>query len=88
VLTAPRAYDATRVPATRDDQSCDEVASDSRLSYTRSVTKHQDGVPSHYPCVTQKDGVRRVHHPHGDPVVASKQRIRHTLAKLLSPLRA
>ena len=56
----------------------------SALFYTRKVTKYEDGVPSFYPCMMQKEDVRRIHHPHAETVVVRKRRLRNAVARLLA----
>jgi hypothetical protein len=46
-----------------------------------------DGVPSHYPCLTQKDGLRRVHEPRDERPVARKKPLRQTFTRLVGALR-
>ena len=55
---------------------------------TQRMAKYEDGIPLHYPCMTQKDGMRRVHHPDADPIIVRKKRVRRAVARLLAPLRA
>jgi hypothetical protein len=54
-------------------------------SYDQPVTKQQQGVPMHYPCLTQKDGLRRVHEPHEERIVTQqgRLRLRRALSKLV-----
>jgi hypothetical protein len=45
-----------------------------------------DGVPSHYPCLMQKDGLRRVHEPRDErPVTPSP--LRQAFTRLIVALR-
>ncbi len=53
------------------------------------MATRQDGVPSHYPCMTQKDGIRRVHDPHGDPRPPVRpHRLRRSIARFVAAVRA
>jgi hypothetical protein len=45
------------------------------------------GVPSHYPCLTQKDGLRRVHEPGDERPVLRKSPLQRTFARLVVALR-
>jgi hypothetical protein len=46
-----------------------------------------DGVPCHYPCLTQKDGLRRVHEPRDELRVMRQKPLRHTFKRLVDALR-
>jgi len=46
-----------------------------------------DGVPSHYPCLTQKDGLRRVHAPRDERPVARQSPLQRRLERLVLALR-
>jgi hypothetical protein len=52
------------------------------------VAKQQESVPTHYPCLVQKDGLRRVHSPGDERPVTYRGPIRRTLARLVGALRA
>jgi hypothetical protein len=47
-----------------------------------------DYVPSTYPCLMQKDHLRRVQHPHDERVVIGRSRVRRAVAKLAAAIRA
>jgi hypothetical protein len=47
-----------------------------------------DYVPSAYPCLMQKDHLRRVSHPHDERIVIGRRRVRRALAKLARAVRA
>lgn len=57
-------------------------------SYDRCVAKQQETVPSSYPCLAQKDGLRRVHEPHDERVVTRPGLTRRLLAKLAATRRS
>jgi len=46
-----------------------------------------DGVPSHYPCLMQKDGLRRVHEPRDERPGARKGPLRQAFTRLIVALR-
>ena len=46
-----------------------------------------DGVPSHYPCLMQKDGLRRVHEPRDERPVVTKTPLQRTFMRLIVALR-
>jgi len=46
-----------------------------------------DGVPSHYPCLTQKDGLRRVHEPDDELRVLRQKSLRQTFKRPIVALR-
>jgi hypothetical protein len=47
-----------------------------------------DGVPSTYPCLMQKDHLRRVDHPHDERVVVSESLVRRAFAKVVAVVHA
>jgi hypothetical protein len=47
-----------------------------------------DYVPSTYPCLMQKDHLRRVNQPHDERIVVGPRRVRQALAKLARAVRA
>jgi len=46
-----------------------------------------DGVPSHYPCLTQKDGLRRVREPQDERRAVRQRPLRRRLEQLVLALR-
>jgi hypothetical protein len=46
-----------------------------------------DGVPSHYPCLMQKDGLRRVREPRDERPTARESSLRRRLERLVLALR-
>jgi hypothetical protein len=47
-----------------------------------------DGVPSTYPCLMQKDHLRRVDHPHDERFVITRGPIRRAFGKLAAARRS
>ena len=52
------------------------------------MAKQQETVPSSYPCLAQKDGLRRVHEPQDERIVTRPGRTRRLLAKLAASVRS
>jgi len=46
-----------------------------------------DRVPPHYPCLMQKDGLRRVHEPRDEQPIVRKGPLRDSFTRLIVALR-
>ena len=77
-------HDAHR--PSRAPHECARWCSASPGTRLRRMTQ-DDGVPSHYPCLTQKDGLRRVHEPR-DERPATIGPLRRTFTRLIATLRS
>ena len=49
--------------------------------------KSADPVPTGYPCMMPKDGLRRVQSPHDDYPIPRPQRLRRAIKKLVAAVR-
>jgi hypothetical protein len=52
------------------------------------MARQQETVPSSYPCMAQKDGLRRVHDPHDERIVHHRGPARRLLARLIAAVRS
>ena len=56
-------------------------------AYALAMAKSGDTVPPVYPCMMQKDGLRRVHSPHDDYPIPKSHRLRRAITKVITAVR-